>query len=72
LIAVLERGVSLSGFDVIPVRLIILFLCSKTDDYPSLIAQSIRLCTDDNFRANACKCKDSGELIRLIGDWELK
>ncbi len=72
LIAVLERGLSLGGFDVIPVRLIFLFICSKKDDYPSLIAQSIRLCSDDTFRTNAFKCKKAAELIDLIQDWELK
>jgi len=52
------------------VKIIFLYLFSKKDDYPSILAQSLRLLNEDSLRAELLNSKTREEIIAAIKAWE--
>lgn len=70
IIALSTKGINANGFDRLPVKIIFLLLFSKTDDYPSIVGQSLRLLNDDALRTELLSCKTADEVIAAINEWE--
>ncbi|HEC88442.1 MAG TPA: PTS sugar transporter subunit IIA [Thermoplasmata archaeon] len=70
IIAVSKRGVNLTASDLVPVKIIFLFLFSKKDDYSLLLAESLRMLNDDTLRSEILNVKSAEELIQKIKKWE--
>ncbi len=70
IIAISAEGINLDSFDHLPVRIIFLHLFSEKDNYPSLLAQSLRLLNDDNLRLELLKTKTAEKVVDSIKIWE--
>ncbi|MCK4673775.1 PTS sugar transporter subunit IIA [candidate division WOR-3 bacterium] len=70
IIAISQKGINFKGFDLLPVKIIFLYLFSKKDDYPSILAQSLRLLNEDSLRAELLNSKTREEIIAAIKAWE--
>jgi mannitol/fructose-specific phosphotransferase system IIA component (Ntr-type) len=70
IIAIGQKGINLKSFDLLPVKIIILYLFSKKDDYSSILAQTLQFLNDDSLRAELLNSKTSDEIIAAIKDWE--
>jgi len=69
-IALSPKGINANSFDRLPVKIVFLFLFSKMNDYPSILAQSLRLLNDDSMRTELLQCKTADEIIMAIKQWE--
>lgn len=70
IIAISQHGVNLNGFDHLPVKIILLCLFSKNDDYASILAQCLRLLNDDSLRTELLTAKTEDEVVKLVKMWE--
>ena len=70
IIAISPTGINLNSLDHLPVKIIFLYLFSANDNYPSFLAQSLRLLNDGNLRPELLKAKTEDELIKSIKTWE--
>ena len=70
IIAISPKGINLNSLDHLPVKIIFLYLFSTNDNYPSILAQSLRLLNDGNLRPELLKAKTEDELIKSIETWE--
>ncbi len=70
IIAISQKGINLKSFDLFPVKIIILYLFSKKDDYSSILAQTLQFLNDDSLRAELLNSKTGDEIIAAIKNWE--
>lgn len=70
IIAVSQKGINLNSFDLLPVKIIFLFLLSKRNDYPSILAQALRLLNEESLRNELLNSKTDDEIITIIKKWE--
>jgi len=70
LIGLSPQGVEFDSLDHKPVKIIILIIFSKRDDYASILAQSLRLLTDESLREDLLETHDQDKIIALIKEWE--
>jgi PTS system nitrogen regulatory IIA component len=70
IIAISSQGIDLNSLDRLPVKIILLYLFSKNDDYPAILAQSLRGLNDDSLKTGILKATKEDEIVRLIKFWE--
>lgn len=70
IIAVNSRGLTFEDYGAQTASIIMLFLLSEQDDYAAILAQSLRLLTDDCLRADLLKSKKPKDIIKAIREWE--
>ncbi len=70
IIAVNSKGLAFEDYSTAKASIILLFVLSPNDDYAALLAQSLRLLTDDCLRADLLKCKRPRDVIKAIREWE--
>lgn len=69
-IAVNPKGLTFEDYGNQTASIIMLFLLSENDDYAALLAQSLRLLTDDCLRMDLLKSKKPRDVIKAIREWE--
>lgn len=70
IIGISPQGIDAYGFDLVPIKIIMLFLFSPNDDHASILAKSLQLLNDDTVRAELLQARSVGDLIALIRTWE--
>ena len=70
IIAVNSKGLCFEDYGPLTANVIMLFLCSENDDYAAILAQSLRLLTDDTLRSDLIKSKKPKDVIKAIREWE--
>jgi mannitol/fructose-specific phosphotransferase system IIA component (Ntr-type) len=70
IIAVNSKGLTFEDYGAQTASIIMLFLFSAHDDYGALLAQSLRLLTDDCLRTDLLKSKKPVDVIKSIREWE--
>jgi mannitol/fructose-specific phosphotransferase system IIA component (Ntr-type) len=70
IIAVNSHGLSFEDYGMVTASIIMLFLFSENDNYAALLAQSLRLLTDDSLRSDLIKCRKPKDVIKAIREWE--
>lgn len=70
IIAVNSKGITFDDYGAQTASIIILFLLSEHDDYAALLAQSLRLLTDDCLRTDLLKSRKPKDVIKAIREWE--
>ena len=70
IMAVNHSGLALKDHSALVVNIIMLFLFSKKDDRPTMLAQALRLLNDENLRKAIFQCKRPDDVITAIADWE--
>lgn len=69
-IAVNAKGLTFEDYGNQTASIIMLFLLSEKDDYAALLAQCLRLLTDDCLRMDLLKSKKPRDVIKAIREWE--
>jgi mannitol/fructose-specific phosphotransferase system IIA component (Ntr-type) len=70
IMAINHGGITLEDYGTSVANIIMVFLFSKNDDHAAILAQSLRLLTDDSLRAALFDCRNPDEVIKAITDWE--
>ncbi len=70
IMAVNHSGFVLQDHSTPVVNIIMLFLLSKKDDRPTMLAQALRLLNDENLRKTIFRCKRPEDVIAAIEEWE--
>ena len=70
IIAVNSKGLTFEDYGAQTASIIMLFLFSEHDDHAALLAQSLRLLTDDCLRTDLLKSKKPKDVIKAIREWE--
>jgi mannitol/fructose-specific phosphotransferase system IIA component (Ntr-type) len=70
IIATSPKGIKVRSFDLLPVKIVFLYLISEKDNYASILAQGLRLLNEDGLRTEFLNCKTGEELIEIIKKWE--
>lgn len=70
IIAISPGGINLNSLDRLPVKIILLCLFSKNDDYPAILAQSLRGLNDDSLRTELIKATTEDKIVKFIKSWE--
>jgi mannitol/fructose-specific phosphotransferase system IIA component (Ntr-type) len=70
IIGISPHGINARGFDLVPIKIIILFLFSPNDDHASILAESLQILNDDTVRTELLQARSAGELIERIRVWE--
>jgi mannitol/fructose-specific phosphotransferase system IIA component (Ntr-type) len=70
IIGLSKKGIDMKSLDHIPVKIVILHLLARSDDYASILAQSLRLLNDASLKDDLYACKNQDEIIATIRKWE--
>lgn len=70
IIGLSKKGIDMKSFDRVPVRIVMLHLLASSDDYASILAQSLRLLNDESLRNDLLTCKNQEEIITTMRQWE--
>jgi mannitol/fructose-specific phosphotransferase system IIA component (Ntr-type) len=70
IVAISRKGIDFNAFDRLPAKIIFLFLFSKTDTRSALLAQCLHMLNDGSIRTELLTAETTGEVIKLIKDWE--
>jgi len=70
IIAVNAKGLRFDDYGAVTANIIVLFVFSDKTDYAAVLAQSLRLLTDDTLRSDLLKSKKPKDIIKAISDWE--
>jgi mannitol/fructose-specific phosphotransferase system IIA component (Ntr-type) len=70
IIAVNSKGLCFEDYGAAMASVIMLFLFSVNDDYAAILAQSLRLLTDESLRSDLIKSKKPKDVIKAICEWE--
>jgi len=70
IIGLSEKGIDMKSIDRVPVRIVMLHLLADSDDYASILAQSLRLLNDENLRNELHACARREDVITTIKTWE--
>jgi mannitol/fructose-specific phosphotransferase system IIA component (Ntr-type) len=70
IIAVNPKGLTFDDYGAQIANIIMLFLFSEHDDHAALLAQSLRMLTDDCLRTDLLKSKKPKDVIKAIREWE--
>ncbi len=70
IIALFPQGVSLRSLDLLPVKIIFLYLFSQNDEYPAILAQSLRLLSEESLRIALLNSKTAEDVIAIVKKWE--
>ncbi len=70
IIAVNAKGLCFDDYGAVTANIIVLFLFSDKTDYAAVLAQSLRLLTDDSLRSDLLQSKKPKDVIKAISDWE--
>lgn len=69
-IALSPQGISLKSFDLLPVKIIFLYLFSVKDEYPAILAQSLRLLSEESLRVALLNSHTADDIMTIIKKWE--
>ena len=70
IIAVSPKGMRYDDDGAVTANIVMLFIFSGKSDYAAILAQSLRLLTDDTLRSDLLKSKKPKAIIKAISDWE--
>lgn len=70
IVALSPQGISLGSLDLLPVKIIFLYLFSKNDEYPAILAQSLRLLSEESLRIALLNSKTAEDVIAIVKKWE--
>lgn len=70
IIGLSKKGIDMKSIDRVPVRIVMLHLLADSDDYASILAQSLRLLNDENLRNELHACTRREDIITTIRTWE--
>jgi PTS system nitrogen regulatory IIA component len=70
IVALSPHGISLKSLDRLPVKIIFLYLLSKNDEYPAILAQSLRLLSEESLRVALLNSKTAEDIIAIVKKWE--
>lgn len=70
IVAINAKGLSFDDYGATTANIIVLFLFSGKTDYAAVLAQSLRLLTDDTLRSDLLKSKKPKDIIKAIREWE--
>ena len=70
IIVVSPAGIAFEDYGATPASIVMLFLFAAQDDHPAILAQSLRLLTDDSLRADLLLGKKPKDVIKAIRKWE--
>jgi len=70
IIALSPQGISLKSFDLLPVKIIFLYLFSVKDEYPAILAQSLRLLSEESLRVALLNSHTADDIMTIIKKWE--
>lgn len=70
IIAVNSKGLAFDDYGTATASIIMLFLFSENDNYAAVLAQSLRLLTDDSLRSDLIRSKKPKDVIKAIREWE--
>ncbi len=70
IVALSPQGISLRSLDLLPVKIIFLYLFSKNDEYPAILAQSLRLLSEESLRIALLNSKTAEDVIAIVKKWE--
>ena len=70
IVGIVRKGLKLKSFDLAPIKIIILHLFAKNDDYSAILAHTLRLMNDDNLKNEIINCRTAEDVIAVIKEWE--
>jgi len=70
IVALSPLGISMKSLDLLPVKIIFLYLFSEKDGYPAILAQSLRLLSEESLRAALLNSNTTDDIITIIKKWE--
>jgi len=70
IIAISPTGITFEDYGAVPASIVMLFLFAQQDDHPAILAQSLRLLTDDSLRSDLLTSKKPKDIIKAIRKWE--
>jgi mannitol/fructose-specific phosphotransferase system IIA component (Ntr-type) len=70
IIAISHQGIPAMSLDRLPIKLVFLFLFSKTADYASILAQGLRMLNDSAFQSELLQAQRPEDVMRAIREWE--
>jgi len=70
IIAISPTGLKFDDYGSVPASIIMLFLFAGRDDHPTILAQALRLLTDDNLRSELFLSEKPKDVIKAIRKWE--
>jgi mannitol/fructose-specific phosphotransferase system IIA component (Ntr-type) len=70
IVGISPRGVAVKSVDRWPVNVIFLHIFPAQDNGSKILAQSLRLLGDDNFRNELIKVATPDALVRMVAKWE--
>jgi mannitol/fructose-specific phosphotransferase system IIA component (Ntr-type) len=70
IMAVNHKGLSFDDYGTAIANIILLFVFSEKDNYAAILAQSLRMLTDDVLRVDLLKCKKPKDIINAVQEWE--
>jgi len=70
IMGIVRKGLKLKSFDLAPIKIIILHLFAKNDDYSAILAHTLRLMNDDNLKNEIINCRTAEDVIAVIKEWE--
>jgi len=70
IIAISPTGLKFDDYGAVPASIVMLFLFAEHDDHPAILAQTLRLLTDDSLRSDLFLSKKPKDIIKAIRKWE--
>ena len=70
IIAISPTGLKFDDYGAVPAGIVMLFLFAEQDDHPAILAQTLRLLTDDSLRSDLFLGKKPKDIIKAIRKWE--
>jgi mannitol/fructose-specific phosphotransferase system IIA component (Ntr-type) len=70
IMAINHKGLIFDDYGTAIANIILLFVFSEKDDYAAILAQSLRLLTDDVLRVDLLNSKRPRDVIKAVREWE--
>lgn len=70
IICINEQGLPVAAIDHKPVKIVFLLLLARNRDHDAILAQTMRLLSDDSLRHELLQAGKSGDVIRILQRWE--
>jgi mannitol/fructose-specific phosphotransferase system IIA component (Ntr-type) len=70
IMAINHKGLIFDDYGTAIANIILLFVFSEKDDYAAILAQSLRLLTDDVLRVDLLNSKKPRDVIKAVREWE--
>lgn|GEM_PF-1201730 len=70
MVGISKNAIDARGFDLINIRIIVLFIFSSQDDHAAILAECLHLLNDNSMRAELLQVSNGEEFIARVREWE--